>query len=382
MAGTDQRARLRGAVESVVGNRFADGNRVEVLRNGVEIFPAMLEAIAAADRTIEFVTFVYWTGDIARRVAAALTERARAGVRVRVVLDAFGSSQMDDALVDQMRAAGAAVERFRPLVRWKVWEADHRTHRKILICDDRVAFTGGVGIAAEWEGDARNPQEWRDTQFRIEGPAVLGLRAAFITDWRDTGHRIEPSDIVAVDPSPAGSIPLAVVDGSAQIGFNDAERMIEAVIAAAGSRIAIQTPYFNPTDTVIDLLLEARRRGVEVEVLLPGPHVDKRVTRSVAAERCTPLGAAGAKVWVYQPTMMHTKAVLVDGELAVVGSVNVNRRSTEKDEEVAVAVLDSAVVSELEDHFGADRARSQLMQEPPAWRRWLGTLLRPFRREM
>lgn len=350
---------LQVAVESVLGNIFTDGNTLEVLKNGDEIFPAMLEAIRNAEESIDFVTFVYWTGDVAREFAAALAERARNGVRVRVVLDGFGSLPMDQGLIDDMRAAGAIVERFRPVVRWKFWESDHRTHRKVLVCDDAVAFTGGVGIADEWSGDARSPSEWRDTHFRITGPAVLGLRAAFLTDWRDVGHKIDEADI-AVDPPPTtGDVTLGVVDGSAQIGFNDAERLLETLIAAAEERIVIQTPYFNPTDELLEALMAARRRRVEIDILLPGPHIDKRVSAIVAQDNYQPLVDEGIRVWIYQPTMMHVKAVLIDDELAMIGSININMRSVEKDEEVAVVVLDRDIVAELYAHFEDDRDRSE-----------------------
>lgn len=358
-ADLDRGEQLRVAVESVLGNIFTEGNTLKVLKNGEEIFPAMLEAVKEAEESIDFVTFVYWTGDIAREFAAALADRARAGVRVRVILDGFGSLPMDQALIDDMRAAGAVVERFRPIARWKFWESDHRTHRKVLVCDNKVAFTGGVGIADEWGGDARTPDEWRDTHFKITGPAVLGLRAAFLTDWRDVGHRIDTADIDVDPPDASGDVTLGVVDGSAQIGFNDAERLLEAVVAAAEERIVIQTPYFNPTDELIDALAAARRRRVEVDILVPGPHIDKRVSAIVAQEHYYPLIDHGVRVWIYQPTMMHVKAVIVDDELAMVGSVNINMRSVEKDEEVAVIVLDRDIVSELYRHFEEDRDHSE-----------------------
>ena len=163
-----------------------------------------MEAVRSARISIDFVTFVYWTGEVARDFARALADKAREGVRVRVVLDAFGSRLMDTELTQELESAGAQVERFRPVVRWKAWESDHRTHRKILVVDDRVGFTGGVGIASEWEGNAASPEEWRDTHFRIEGPAVLGLKAAFLSDWRDCGHPIGREDIDIGRPDRAG----------------------------------------------------------------------------------------------------------------------------------------------------------------------------------
>lgn len=381
----DESRNLQVAVESVLGNIFSEGNTIEILKNGDEIFPAMLEAIRNAESSVDFVTFVYWTGEVARDFAAALAERARAGVRVRVILDGFGSLPMDQALIDDMRGAGAVVERFRPVVRWKFWESDHRTHRKVLVCDDKVGFTGGVGIADEWKGNARHPEEWRDTHFRITGPAVLGLRAAFLTDWRDVGHRIDAADIAVTPPAEHGGAKLAVVDGSAQIGYNDAERLLEAVIAAAEKRIVIETPYFNPTEELVTALVEARRRRVEVDIVLPGPHIDKRVSAAVAQEHYYPLVDEGVRVWIYQPTMMHVKAVLIDDELAVVGSVNINRRSVEKDEEVALLVLDDGVVAELYEHFEHDREHSRPVardDSPSVVERVVAKAMRPIISEL
>lgn len=383
-ASGDVEGTLRGAVTASVGAFFTEGNQVTVLRNGVEIFPSMLEAIRNAEESIEFVTFVYWTGKVAREFAEALSERARSGVRVRVLLDAFGSRPMRAALLDQMRTAGVHVERFRPVVRWKLWESDHRTHRKILVVDNRIGFTGGVGIASEWEGDARGPDEWRDTHFRIVGPAVTALRSVFFTDWRDTGHTLTSVDVAVDLPEASGDSPVAVVDGSAQIGYGDAELVLEALVAVASERIRIQTPYLNPTWQLVELLEEAAGRGVEIDVIIPGPYLDKRITRVMAREISQRLIEAGARVWAYQPTMMHVKAVLIDGALSLVGSINVNRRSTEKDEEVAVAIGDRRVTALLEEHFENDLLHSEPVtpEDPSPLQRVKSTLVRPLIHEM
>ncbi|MEX2423595.1 MAG: phosphatidylserine/phosphatidylglycerophosphate/cardiolipin synthase family protein [Acidimicrobiia bacterium] len=383
---TGSTERFRGVVASAVGALFTEGNAVSVLRNGREIFPSMLEAIRGAERTIDLVTFVYWTGQIAVEFAEALSARARAGVRVRIILDAFGSAPMNPELTEMMINAGVVVERFRPMVRWKMWESDHRTHRKILVVDERVGFSGGVGIAEEWQGDARNPQEWRETHFRIEGPAVLGLRAAFLTDWRDCGHSLDVSDIETEIPPKSGDVEIAVIDGSAQIGLNDAERVLEALVVGAAQRILIQTPYLNPVPELSELLGEAAQRGVSIDIVIPGPHLDKRIADVVAEEHAAALLGLGIRVWRYQPTMMHVKAVLVDGVIGLVGSVNVNRRSVEKDEEVGMLILDRDVVANLETHFREDVARSvpasPSLVDRSFGRKIASTLLRPIRSEM
>src|SRR5690606_18804933 len=195
---------FRRALEAFVGVVFTDGNSVTRLRNGTEIFPAMLRAVRLAQSRIDFVTYVYWTGDIARQMAYALAERARGGVEVRVLLDAVGAQPMSQELIDVMTSSGVELRWFRPPARWKVWEIDHRTHRKILVVDHQYAFTGGVGVAQEWEGDARNENEWRDTHFQIEGPAVDPLRATFLSDWRDAGGRASTDLEIPERPLRAG----------------------------------------------------------------------------------------------------------------------------------------------------------------------------------
>lgn len=293
---------------------------------------------------------------------------------------------MNPELIDTMTRDGVLVERFRPVVRAKFWESDHRTHRKIMVVDSEVAFTGGVGIAEEWEGDARDPSEWRDTHFKVRGPAVLALRATFFTDWRDCGHVIEGHDLEVPPRSEPGRAEVAVIDGSAQIGYNGAERAIEALVASASRRILIATPYFNPPAELRALLKSAIDRGVELQVLVPGPHIDRRICDVVAQSQYVPLSKHGASIWVYQPTMMHVKAILVDGVLSMVGSVNVNRRSVEKDEEVAMAVIDEEITEVLETQFREDTAVSSPVtvsdQRIPLHRRLLTLLLRPIRPEM
>ena len=381
-----QREYLKAAIESTVGARFVQGNQVDVLKNGVEIFPAILQALQAAKQSIDFLTFVYWKGEIARKVADTLAARARAGVRVRVLLDDYGSTQMDDALVQKMKSAGAEVERFRPVVRWKFWESDHRTHRKIIVIDDRVGFTGGVGIASEWEGDGQAPDEWRDTHFRVEGPVALELKAAFLTDWRDAGHPLGRGDIVCERPAADGDVEIAVIDGSVQIGFDDSERVLEALLAAAKHRIYLQTPYFNPTEALMRLLGEATQRGVDVSLLIPGPYIDMRISQVMARDLFEPLNEMGITVWIYQPSMMHTKALLVDGEVAMVGSINVNRRSVKKDEEIALTILDKDITATLEQHFEEDVKQShppQAASHPTSLtQKVLALALKPFRDEI
>ena len=359
----DDLARLRRVFEATMGVPATEGNSVTVLRNGDAIFPAMLDAIRTAERCIDFLTFVYWTGDIAVAFADALAERARAGVRVRVLLDALGSHEMDAVLVDRMRASGVVVERFRP-PSWRVWEVDHRTHRKILVCDEVVAFTGGVGIAQEWCGDAGSPDEWRDTHFRITGPAVDGLRAGFLDNWLET-HQPLWDDDVEQFPIHAqdGTSTLQVIRGDAEVGWNRTTALKRALIRVARERLRITTPYFAPDDVTYDLLVAAAERGVAIDVLVPGPHADKRVAQLTSERRYEDLLDAGVRIWRYQPSMLHAKVLTVDGRLADIGSSNFNHRSFHLDEEIDVVILDPAVVATLDQHMDDDLARSEPVQE-------------------
>lgn len=355
--------RFRRALEAFAGVVFTEGNSVTRLRNGVEIFPAMLRAIRLAERRIDFVTFVYWTGDIARQMASALSERARAGVEVRVLLDAVGAAQMSDGLVDQMEDSGVTVRWFRPVARWKVWEIDHRTHRKLLVVDDDVAFTGGVGVAEEWEGDARDETEWRDSHFEIRGPAVDALRSAFLSDWRDAGGTMFSDGAIPDRPRRAGDVTLGVVDGSAQIELNTAGRALECVVAFAQRRLWIATPYFSPTERLTELLTQAAGRGVEVRVMIPGPHIDKRVSLIAAKEHALELVDAGVWFHRYRPSMLHVKQIVADQTLSMVGSVNFNQRSVHKDEEVAVVAIDHGLNEMLAADYLEDMARCDAISD-------------------
>jgi cardiolipin synthase A/B len=363
---TPQQDEFRRRLERLVGVHFTEGNAVEVLRNGDEIFPPMLDAITRAERTVDFMTYVYWQGQPARDFAAALSERARAGVRVRVLIDAFGGWHIEKGLVDRMAAAGVRVEWFRkPLVK-SPFKQNHRCHRKVLVVDERVGFTGGVGIAEEWCGDARDATEWRDTHFRLRGPVVDGLAAAFAQDWAETGAPIyDDRDEFPLQPQP-GSAVIQVVRGTASMGYDDLKRAWFVLLRSAQRSIRLQTAYFAPERALLAEFRAAVERGVKIEVMVPGPHWDKRVSRVMGESSYAELTGMGVEVWSYQPTMLHTKIMLVDGRAAFVGSSNVNRRSLDHDEEVALVVLDDRILDVLDRHFEEDRERCRRI-DPGRW---------------
>jgi cardiolipin synthase len=360
--------RLRRTLECLIGVHFTEGNAIDVLHNGDEIFPAMLDAIRAAERSVDLMTFVYWKGWPAREFADALSDRARAGLRVRVLIDALGGFHIEKGLVAAMADAGVDVQWFRkPLVK-SPFKQNHRGHRKVCVVDETTAFTGGVGIAEEWAGDARDETEWRDTHFRVRGPAVDGLAAAFAQDWAETGRPLyDRRDRFPDQPQPGRAV-VQVVRGSASIGWDDIHTVWYVLMRSARERIRLQSAYFAPDPAMVAALRAATRRGVEVDVLVPGPHADKRVAQLASEATYAELTGAGVRVWNFQPSMLHTKVMVVDGTAALVGSSNLNRRSLDHDEEVAMVVLDPETVETLERQFLDDLRRSREI-DLHRWRR-------------
>ncbi|HZF91474.1 phospholipase D-like domain-containing protein [Streptomyces sp.] len=369
-SGVDQAGiqRLRRRLERLIGVAATEGNDLVALRNGDEIFPAMLEAIRAAEHTIDMMTFVYWRGQIARDFAAALADRARAGVRVRLLLDGFGAKEIEKGLLDEMDAAGVQLAWFRKPLWLSPFKQNHRCHRKALVVDEHTAFTGGVGIAEEWCGDARNPGEWRDTHVRVRGPAVDGIAAAFAQNWAESHDELYDDRDRFTEHAQPGSSIVQVVRGSASFGWQDMQTLIRVMLTSAEQRFRLATAYFAPDTYFVDLLCATAQRGVRVEILLPGPHTDQRACRLAGQYHYARLLGAGVEIHQYQPTMMHAKIITVDGVASLTGSTNFNRRSMDHDEEVMLAVLDQEFTAGLDRDFDADLERSTAI-DPARWKR-------------
>ncbi len=391
----DRLHQLRHLFADTLGIPFTAGNTLESLVNGDQIFPAMLDAVRDANQSVEFLTFVYWTGDVAEAFARAFADAAQRGVEVRVLLDAFGAKTMDDALIDRMQEAGCDVAWFRPLSRLKVWQNDHRTHRKVLVVDNEVAFTGGVGIAEEWEGDAHDPTEWRDTHFRVTGPAVAGMRSAFLGNWLEADQSL-PDDTTAfapdhfeahqLDPDTTRGL-VQTVRSTASVKWSDVFLLQRLAIGAAQQKLHITTAYFVPHADTVRLLADAARRGVDVHILMPGPHTDERLCHLAGQDTFQTLLDAGVHLHVFQPTMIHAKIITVDGLLALIGSANFNQRSAQKDDEFCLTVLDPPLVDELDQHFAHDLTRAQRVDaadwnDRSWWQRTKEKLVRPLRGEL
>jgi cardiolipin synthase len=347
--------RARRTLESVLGVPATDGNHVDILRNGDEIFPAMLQAIDAARYSIDFLTFVYWKGEIGTKFAEALSRRARDGVRVRILLDAWGSRPIERVLLDQIADAGGQVHWFRPLRHVDPSKVNHRTHRKILVVDETVGFTGGVGISDLWRGDARNENEWRDTHFRVEGPCVNGLRGAFLDNWLETKEgSLGLNRDRFPDIAPTGSTVVQCVRGSSETGRSDVETLLRTMIEIAKKNIRVTTAYFVPDDDLVEALCAASQRGVFVQLLLPGPNSDKRFVQLAGEASYAQLLESEVELRNFQPSMLHAKILTVDGHIASVGSANFNSRSTRCDEELNLVIFDEDLTSTLDAHFDHD----------------------------
>ncbi|MFF8534892.1 phosphatidylserine/phosphatidylglycerophosphate/cardiolipin synthase family protein [Streptomyces sp. NPDC015532] len=363
-----RKQRFRRRLERLIGIAATEGNELVPLRNGDRIFAAMLDAVRSAEHTIDMMTFVYWRGQIARDFAVALADRARAGVRVRLLLDGFGAQRIEDDLLRSMTAAGVQVAWFRKPLWLSPLKQNHRCHRKALVVDEHTAFTGGVGIAEEWCGDARGPSEWRDTHVKVRGPAVDGIAAAFAQNWAECHAELFDDRDRFTGHGQPGTATVQVVRGSASFGWQDMQTLIRVMLGSAEERFRLATAYFAPDTYFVDLLCATARRGVRVEILLPGPYTDQRACQLAGQNHYGTLLAAGVEIRQYQPTMLHTKIMTVDGVASLIGSSNFNRRSMEHDEEVMLAVLDEAFTAALDHDFDEDRENAVGI-DPTRWRR-------------
>ena len=351
------------AAEALTAAPISEGNEAEVLVNGDRIFPAMLETIRAAERSVNLLTYVYWQGEPARDVARVLCERASDGVEVNVLLDWLGSLPMEEGLLDDLRAAGVNVARFRPLKPYAIRRLNNRTHRKVLVVDGRVGMTGGVGIAEEWSGDAQDPEHWRDTHVRVRGPVVRGLQGAFAENWLEATGDTLVGDAYLPDLEPLdGGGPMQVVRSNAGVGDTNAEALAFLAIASAKRSLDITNAYFAPRPAFIEALGDAAERGVAVRILVPGPQIDKQFVRVAGRQAYEGLLGRGVRIWEYQPTMLHAKTMVVDGAWSSIGSVNLDNRSFQLNDEVTLAVQSDAFARELTAQLGRDLEVSEEMR--------------------
>lgn len=344
-------------VASLVGVPVTEGDAYEMLENGDAIFPAMLDAIGKSQRRISFESFIYSGGDVADRFTKALIAAARRGVRVRLIFDSIGSMDMPRAAINQLNDAGVHIVWFNPLVGWSFENVNYRTHRKVLVVDGAVAFTGGVGVGDHWRGNARDPKEWRDTQFRVTGPAVRALEASFYENWLESGGREAPTLDPALPPRATGARSL-VVWSNPMSGISNVKLLYLLSIAGARHSVDIQSPYFVLDSSTLDALTVARQRGVRVRILTDGDKTDTKSVKAASRSAYDGLLASDYAIYEYQPTMMHVKAVVIDSRWSLIGSANFDNRSFELNDEVTIAVDDASLAEALTGAFEQDLAQS------------------------
>jgi len=347
------------AMGVLLGPPVVQGNRYRVLVNGDRIFPAMLAAIRGARETINFETYIYWSGAVGKEFADALAERARAGVKVHVLVDWVGSQKMDEALVAEMKSAGVEIRKYHPLGWAHLGRINNRTHRKLLVVDGRTGFTGGVGIAEQWSGDAQDPDHWRDTHFQVEGPVVAQMQAVFMDNWiKTTGAVLHGVDYFpAIEPVGGGS--AQVFSSSPSGGSASMELMYLISITAAKRTIRLSSSYFVPNDLAVRTMVEAMKRGVKLQIITPGEHTDTETVRAASRARWGELLAAGAEIYEYQPTMYHCKVMIVDEFMVSTGSTNFDDRSFRLNDEANLNIYDAAFAAEQVTIFAADLAKSR-----------------------
>ena len=331
---------FRRTLGVMLGPVILPGNSFEVYVNGDEIFPPMLAAIAGARRSISFETYIYWSGQVGKDFADALAERARAGVKVRVLLDWLGSSKMDKAYLATMEQAGVEIRKFHEPRWYNLNKLNNRTHRKLLVIDGTTGFTGGVGVAEEWTGHAQDPDHWRDSHFSATGPVVAQMQAVFADNWmKATGTVLDGSDYFP-QIAPTGNGDAQMFASSPSGGSESMELMYLMMINAAVRSIDLSAAYFVPDELSRDAFVAALKRGVRVRIITPGPHTDAETVRRASRALWGDLLAAGAEVYEYQPTMFHAKVLVADDLLVSVGSTNFDDRSFRLNDEASLNILD------------------------------------------
>lgn len=335
------------------GSPVVAGNHIETLLNGDAIFEAMLDDIQRAQRSITFETFIFRSGVFAERLGDALIARAQAGVQVRVLIDWMGSLPMEDDLIDRLHDGGVMLRLFRPLRPRTLWRVNNRTHRKIIVIDGKTGFIGGAGVGDVWLGNARTPQEWRDTHYRVTGPIVALLQNAFAHNWVEASGEVLRGDLFYPLLQPTGTTGIQMIKSNTG-SRNEIHLAFMTALAAAERHIRISTPYFVPDKVAIQQLLDARARGVEIDLLLAGKHTDSYLVRNVSHLCWRELLEAGVRIYEYQPTFLHAKLIIIDDCWASIGSANFDERSFRLNDEANLNVHDHAFVAEQIRIFNAD----------------------------
>ena len=347
---------FRQAAGSLLGPDFVGGNSISTLVNGDEIFPAMLSAIRSARRSINLETYVFWDGDIAKQFTAALSERARSGVAVNLILDAQGTQKMGRENLVKLRESGARIVKYHGVFWPDPRRYNNRSHRKLLIVDGTVAFIGGAGIADLWAGNADSPKHWRDNHYKVTGPVVAQLQARFVSTWIKTRGEVLHGAKYFPPLEDSGSLAAQATRSGAH--YENLDLMYLLAIAAAKRTLRIENAYFLPDDLLRKELVAASKRGARIEIIVPGKKIDKKLVRSASRRHWPELLNAGIKIYEYEPTLLHAKLMIVDDKFVSVGSGNFANRSVRLNDEANLDVLDSDFAAQQTHLFELDKRQS------------------------
>lgn len=360
-------AQFTRSVSVLLGPAFLEGNNIKVLTNGNKIFPAMLKAISVAKRTITFETFIYWADSIGAEFADALVERAHAGVKVHVLLDWLGSVKMEQKQLDKMIKAGVQIQRYHKPHWSHLTRLNNRTHRKLLIIDGKLGFTGGVGIADQWRGNAQNPNEWRDTHFQVTGPVVGQMQAVFMDNWIKAQGGVLHDHTYFPALRKTGSMPAQMFSSSPSGGSDSMILMYLMAITAAQDSIFISSAYFVPDELSTKALIAAAKRGVKIRIITPGKHIDTALVRRASRSGWGEMLKAKIEIAEYAPTMYHYKLLIVDNLLVSVGSTNFDNRSFRLNDEANLNIMDNDFAKQQIKIFESDWSKSHLI----TYKQWL-----------
>lgn len=347
------------AMGSLLTPGIVGGNKVSELLNGDQIFPSMLDAIRSARKTVTFETYIYWSGDIGKQFADALAERSRAGVKVHILIDWVGSAKMDDSLLASMKQAGVDIRKFHQPAWYELAKLNNRTHRKLLVVDGAVGFTGGVGIAQKWTGAGLDAEHWRDSHFHIKGPVVAQLQSTFLENWLKVSGQVLHGEPYFPEIPSAGPSQAQMFSSSPTSGSENMELMYHMALTAASRTIDLSMAYFVPDEVSSQVLVDAMRRGVKLRLVVPGPITDTETVRAASRATWGSLLAAGAEIYQFQPSMYHCKVMIVDGLMVSVGSTNFDSRSFKLNDEANLNVYDSDFAARKTRVFEDDIKASQ-----------------------
>lgn len=352
-------AQFQYEMGTLLGPPIVDGNRTQTLVNGDQIFPSMLQAIAAARETITFESYIYWSGDIGKAFADALAERARAGIKVNVLLDWAGSAKMEASLLEQLKSSGVKFQRFHEPRWYHLGRLNNRTHRKLLVIDGRVGFTGGVGIAPLWTGNGQDSEHWRDNHYRVEGPVVGQMQAVFVDNWTKASGEVLHGPTYFPRLQKVGDQSAHMFSSSPTGGAESMQLMYLMAITAADRTIDLASAYFVPNEITRAAMVKALKRGVKIRIIVPGPFTDSDTVANASKATWGELLDAGVKIYEYQPTMYHCKVMVVDGFISSVGSTNFDQRSFSLNDEANLNLYDQGFAREQTRIFEQDLARSR-----------------------